>query len=235
VNGDRVSMDSWRAAIIARWLAAGYSIGNHTLTHADLDRSDIVAYVKDIERNEEVLSAYSAGPGPKLFRYPYLHEGDTVGKRRAVRAALHSRGYEIVPVTINFSDWIWNDAYVRCLARGDSHAVDIVKRALLENAEAALGWSEQTARTIVGRPIKHVVLLHVGAINAVALDDVLSLYERRGARFIPVAEAMADPIYGIDPGMTEHGNFLLQLLHPTGRLAERLPSDPRARAEAMCR
>jgi len=235
VNGDRLSVDGWRAAIIARWLAAGYPIGNHTLNHADLHRSDTATYVKDIERNEEVLSPYSGGPGPMLFRYPYLHEGDTVAKRRSVRRALHSRGYEIVPVTMNFSDWIWNEAYVRCLGRGDSHAVDLVKRRLLQNAEAALDWSEQTARTIMGRPIKHVVLLHVGAINAAVLDDLLTLYERRGAHFIPVAEAMTDPIYGIDPGMTGRSNFLLQLLHATGRQVERLPSDPWTQTEAMCR
>jgi len=79
------------------------------------------------------------------------------------------------------------------------------------------------------------VLLHFGAINAVILDDLLGMYERRGVRFIPVAQAMTDPIYGIDPGMTGHGNFLLQLLHATGRRAETLPSHPLAEVEATCR
>ena len=235
VNGDRLRVESWRAAIIARWLAAGYSIGNHTLSHVDLHRVDPAAYVKDVELNDEALSRYSDGTGLRLFRYPYLHEGDTPAKRRAVRAALQSRGYEITPVTINFSDWIWNEAYVRCLTRRDSDAVDAVKRRLLQAADAALDWSEQSARTLMGRSIKHVVLLHLGAINAVILDDLLGMYERRGVRFIPVAQAMADPIYGIDPGMTAHGNFLLQLLHATGRRAEPLPSQPLAEIQATCR
>jgi cellulose synthase/poly-beta-1,6-N-acetylglucosamine synthase-like glycosyltransferase/peptidoglycan/xylan/chitin deacetylase (PgdA/CDA1 family) len=235
VNGDQLSVESWRAAIIGRWLAAGYSIGNHTLSHVDLDRSDVATYLKDVELNEEVLSHYLGATAPKLFRYPYLHEGDTPAKRRAVRAGLHSRGYKITPATINFSDWIWNEAYVRCLTRGDSDALDVVKRKLLQDADAALDWSELTARGLIGRPIRHIVLLHLGAINAVALDDLLALYERRGARFIPVVQAMTDPIYGIDPGMTGRSNFLLQLLHATGRRADRLRSDQLAEIEATCR
>lgn|GEM_PF-264267 len=235
VNGDRLTVESWRAAIIARWLAAGYSIGNHTLSHVDLHRSDTTTYLEDVDRNEEVLAGYSGGIGPKLFRYPYLHEGDTMAKRRAVRTALHTRGYEIAPATINFSDWLWNEVYVRCLSRGHSQAAELVKRRLLQNAAAALDWAEQSAQTVIGRPIKHVVLLHVGAVNAVVLDDLLGLYERRGVHFIPVARAMTDTIYGIDPGMTGQSNFLLQLLHATGRRAERLPSDPRTETEATCR
>jgi cellulose synthase (UDP-forming) len=232
VNGGQLSVTPEHSAILAKWLAAGYSLGNHTLSHADLDRTEMPAYLSDVDRNEEALTQYAAGSAPRLFRYPYLHEGNIAEKRAAVRAALHARGYQVAPVTVNFSDWAWNAAYVRCLTRGASDAVDAVKRGVLRDADAALGWSEESAQALIGRPIKQILLLHLAAIDAVILDDVLTLYKRRGARFIPVADAMTDPIYGIDPGITPHGNFLLQLLHATGRRAEQ--RRPLAAIEGMC-
>src|SRR5262249_38186456 len=67
--------------------------------------------------------------------------------------------------------------------------------------------------------------LHVSALVALTLDDVLSAYEEKGVRFIPVREALEDPVYGIDPKVTWRGqeNFLMQLLRATGRLHPRPP------------
>jgi cellulose synthase (UDP-forming) len=220
VNGGQLSAVPEYSSIVARWIAAGYPIGNHTLSHADLNRTDIPTYLTDVERNETALAPYAAASAPTLFRYPYLHEGDTAEKRRAVRAALQRRGYQVAPVTVHFSDWAWNEAYVRCLSRGDVDAAEAVKRRLLRDADAALDWSERSARALIGRPVKQIMLLHLAAIHGVVLDDVLDLYARRGTRFIAVADAMADPIYGIDPGVIGYGNFLLQLAHATGRHAE---------------
>jgi len=229
VNGGGLSGRPDHAAVLNRWLAAGYPLGNHTLSHIDLHRSDVQSYLADVERNEEALALYAPPSAPKLFRYPYLHEGDTLQTRRAVRTALHARGYDIAPVTVDFFDWVWNDAYARCVGTGDSAAVAVLRQRFLRNAKAGLDWSEQSARTLIGRSIKHVLLLHLGAFDALILDDLLTMYERRGARFISVAEALTDPIYGIDPGMTGRASFLLQLLHATGRRqAQRAPPVGRA-------
>jgi len=153
----------------------------------------------------------------RMFRYPYLHEGATLEQRHAVRRALRERGYEIIPVTVDFNDWAWNDAYARCTGRPD--AVDGLARGFREAALRALRWSEETAQTIVGRPIRQVLLLHVGAFDALVLDDLLSDFEAHGVRFIPVRDALEDPVYGIDPDVTGHGqeSFLLQLRRATGR------------------
>jgi hypothetical protein len=67
------------------------------------------------------------------------------------------------------------------------------------------------------------------------LDDLLTMYERRGVRFVSVAEALTDPIYGIDPGMAGGANFLRQLLHATGRRPPQRPPHPSPAAETMCR
>jgi cellulose synthase (UDP-forming) len=232
-NGGSLETRPEHVAVVARWVAAGYQLGNHTLGHVDLHRSDVRSYLADVDNNQELLARY-APQSPALFRYPYLHEGDTPETRRAVRAALHARGFDIAPVTIDFFDWAWNDAYARCVDVGDSRTVPALQQTFLRNADAALEWSERSARALIGRSIKHVLLLHLGAFDALMLDDLLTRYERRGARFISVAEALRDPIYGIDPGGTASGNFLFQLLHATGRPIGR-PPHPLPEIDAACR
>jgi cellulose synthase (UDP-forming) len=235
VNGDQLSVSPDHTAVLGRWVAAGYPLGNHTFSHVDLHRSDVPSYLTDVARNEEALAPYAPPDAPRLFRYPYLHEGNVVDTRRAVRAALHGRGYEITPVTIDVFDWAWNDAYVRCVATGQARAIGMLQQKFLRDADRALDWSERSARLLIGRSIKHVLLLHLGAFDALMLDDLLTMYERRGVRFVSVAEALTDPIYGIDPGMTGGTNFLLQLLRATGRRPAPRPPHPSPAAETMCR
>jgi cellulose synthase (UDP-forming) len=223
VNGGQIADTPELGIILEHWIAAGYRLGNHTFRHVDLDRSGPDGFLADVERNEPVIVRYGKTEPDRLFRYPYLHEGATLSEREAVRRALRERGYGIVPVTIDFDDWVWNDVYARCA--GEPGAVEALTRRFREAALRALHWSEQTAETLVQRPIKQILLLHVGAFDALALDDLLSAYEERGVRFIPVQEALEDPVYGIDPKVTGRGqeNFLTQLLHATGRPRPRPP------------
>jgi peptidoglycan-N-acetylglucosamine deacetylase len=193
------------------------------------------SYLPDVERNEEALAPYATGGAPRLFRYPYLHEDNTREGRRSVRAALHARGYVVAPVTINCSDWVWNEAYARCVNAGDSEGVAVLRQRALRDARLALDWSERSARLVIGRSMKHLLLLHLGAFSALILDDLLTMYERRGVRLILVTEALTDPIYSIDPGVTGQANFLLQLLHATGRRQAPGPPDPLSELDTMCR
>jgi len=238
VNGGQLLAAPEHAAILTRWVAAGYTLGNHTLSHSDLHRVDARQYLEDVDENERMLSRYGEAAAPKRFRYPYLHEGDTRDKRRTVRAALRARGYEVTPVTVDFFDWTWNEAYTRCMRANDAAAVEELKRSFIRRAVEALDWSERSSRILIGRPMKHVLLLHVGAFDVLMLDDLLAEYERQGVRFISVADAMTDAIYGVDADgpATGQGNILRQLLQATGRYQESaLGVQPPAEVEAACR
>src|SRR4029453_17075399 len=215
VNGGPVEDVPAYGVILQRWVAAGYRLGNHTFRHTDLDRSGHARFIVDIERNELVIARYSPAEPRRLFRYPYLREGATPSDRDAVRGVLRERGYLIVPVTVAFYDWEWNDTYVRCTtARG----ADALARAFVEAGLRALRWSEHTGRTLAQRPIRQILLLHANAIDALALDNLLSAYEAHGVRFIPVEDALDDPVFEIDPGPAGRaGNFLNRLALAPGR------------------
>jgi cellulose synthase (UDP-forming) len=223
VNGGQVADVPQHGVVLERWIAAGYRLGNHTFGHLDLDRTGPERFLADIERDEPVIVRYAGAEPDRMFRYPYLHEGATLSEREAVRRALRERQYQIVPVSVDFYDWSWNDMYARCA--GNPGAVDALTREFREAALRALDWSEETADTLVRRPIKQILLLHVSALVALTLDDLLSAYGARGVRFISVRDALEDPVYAIDPKVTWRGqeNFLTQLLRATGRPRPRPP------------
>jgi hypothetical protein len=49
------------------------------------------------------------------------------------------------------------------------------------------------------RPVKHILLLHIGAFDAEMLESLIQLYQKKGVKFISLTEAVTDEIYKIDP------------------------------------
>lgn len=84
-------------------------------------------------------------------------------------------------------------AYVRCLEQRDRQSQEAIRSTFLAEARSKLRWSDEEARAILGRPIPHILPLHLGAIDADAMDALLTDYERMGVRWISLDEALADP------------------------------------------
>jgi peptidoglycan/xylan/chitin deacetylase (PgdA/CDA1 family) len=192
--GDRAALEAW--------VAAGHPLGNHTAHHPSLGTVGIEAYLADVDAGEPLL-AELLGPGQervwKVFRYPYLWQGTDVPSRLALRKSLVERHYRIAEVTIDFEDWAYNRPYVRCLARGDLDGVAALEATFLDAAVSQLRWADDTMRRLVGRPVPQVLLLHAGAFDAHILDRLLTEYEKAGVRWIPLDEALQDPVYQREP------------------------------------
>ena len=239
VNGAAVDGHPEHEAILRAWDDARLPLGNHTFSHLDLRKVSAAEYLADVERNDLFLASGSAASARRYFRYTYLAEGDTVSKRNAVRAWLAGRGYAIVPVTIDVEDWAWNDAYAACASRGDTAAVERLKPAFLAAARAELAWSVELAARLFGGPIKHVLLLHIGAFTALVLDELLRSCRAAGVTLIGIETALQDPVYRIDPSVVSPRGytFLAQVARtrrvaPPARPARLLPTVPRSGAIA---
>jgi peptidoglycan/xylan/chitin deacetylase (PgdA/CDA1 family) len=227
-----------REALTA-WIDAGQPLGNHTYSHINPNKSSLAAYLADIDRNEAALTELS-GPGRegawKVFRYPYLREGTDAALRDSIRRHLATRGYRVAHVTIDFYDWGWTDPYVRCLTAGDEASLAWLRSSFLEAAEAALRWSADAAKQLVGRPIKHVLMLHASAFEAVMLDELLRLYEAADVRFVSLDEALSDPVYQVDTRVTQpRGDALLEQLTSRSPAHPPHPARPLAELEQRCR
>src|SRR5438093_11176054 len=64
------------------------------------------------------------GTSPSAPRPQRVEKGTARRSLTAVRRALRERGYGIVPVTIDFDDWVWNDVYARCAGEPGGGSVD---------------------------------------------------------------------------------------------------------------
>lgn len=206
--------------VLSMWVSQGQLLGNHTYDHINLDSHDATKFIQQIQKNDIYLSNLMKNKNYHYFRYPYLHEGNTQIKRDAVRHYLFTHQYQIAQVTVDFSDYLWNKPYARCLKKGDKRSIAWLKKSYIEQAVNALKAAQQLSELIVHRNIKNILLLHFGAFDAVMLDDLLTAYEKNGVKFITLSDALKDKIYKINPNIVSEDTdiFTTQLLH-----AEKLP------------
>jgi peptidoglycan/xylan/chitin deacetylase (PgdA/CDA1 family) len=185
--------------VLNAWLDAGHDLGNHTFSHRDLNSTPIAQYEEDIVRGEPQLRGVLAKRGKALryFRYPMLHTGSSPKTKSAIAGFLRDRHYVVAPVTFDNQDFVFANAYVRALSRNDTGLANRVAAAYVPYMESVVEFLEKRSEDVVGRPIAHVLLLHMSALNADALDSLLRMFERRGYRFVTTDEALRDPAYSL--------------------------------------
>lgn len=196
VNSAGMTDDADATAALRAWTEAGHPLGNHTSSHVRMAEVGVPAYLAEIDSNDAALTTWMPDPvSRRVFRYPYLLEGHEPAATAAVREHLAAGGYRIAEVTIDFYDWAFNAPYVRCLQLGGEEAIAALRSTFVQHAVRMLQWSDAAARQIWGRPVPHVLVLHVGVFDAEMIDDVLTAYERLGVEWIALEEALDDPIY----------------------------------------
>jgi peptidoglycan/xylan/chitin deacetylase (PgdA/CDA1 family) len=196
VNGIYAADDADAARALRSWSEAGFELGNHTYSHLSANQLEVAAFLADVARNEALLPGLAAG-ARRYFRFPYLERGGTPARRAELRRALHAQGYRIADVSIDFADWAFTGAYARCA--DDEAALATLREAYLEHALAALYWAHESALSLFGRAIPHVLLLHAIVPTARNLDALLEAYVQAGVELIPLREALADPAYAEQP------------------------------------
>jgi peptidoglycan/xylan/chitin deacetylase (PgdA/CDA1 family) len=225
------------AEALKLWVAGGERVGNHTYSHSDLNREAADSFIQDLRRDEPVLELLDRAGDWRWFRYPFLREGETLEKRRAVRAQLRERGYRIAQVTLDFGDYLWNDVYARCVSRGETHAIVRLKATYLATASEYLDVHRQTAKLVFGREISHVLVLHLGAFSSTILPDMLTLLKDKGFILVTLDEAERDPAYDADPDAASQngGTLLEQWVDARGLARPTMPARPDKEMDAMCR
>jgi peptidoglycan/xylan/chitin deacetylase (PgdA/CDA1 family) len=214
-NGYQLTFDPSSFDVFKEWRRSGNLLGNHTFSHVDLAHSTAEAYIADIAALDGLLAYVAPVPPPlKVFRYPFLSEGDTLEKRNKVREYLAGKGYLIAQVTVDYLDWAWAGAYVRCTANKDEAMVRWLREHVVEAARRHARHSQKVAKLVLGRDIRHILVLHISAFNALTLPNVLSALQADGVKFIDLQTAMNDPIYRINPNLPipDGRTFLEQLV-----------------------
>ena len=236
VNAKKLEGNADGAEALRLWVAAE-PVGNHTYSHMDLELNPPEAFQRDIEENEPALELLAVTDNWHWLRYPYLREGDTVEKRRAVRAYLKTRGYRIAQVSLDWEDYLWNGAYARCSAKNDAKSIAWLRSSYLDTAAEFLDLGREQAKLIYGHDINHVLLLHLGAFSSAILPEALDLLKKKGFKLVTLDEAQSDAAYEGDPdvGLHDAGTLLDQWMQVKQIKYPEHAEKPYKEIEAVCR
>ncbi|MDR0695762.1 MAG: polysaccharide deacetylase family protein [Holosporales bacterium] len=153
--------------MLREWVKNGHLIGNHTYSHQKLSKTDLLEYEMDIIRGEPLLKKVLAEYGQKLtyFRYPYLDYGS--GKEKAgVAKFLEARGYEVVGITIDSLDWLYN------------------ARIKNDDASAYLAHVRKQLMDHFGKNEREIIIFHINAINAENFETILKEAKALGYKLV---------------------------------------------------
>jgi len=236
INGVQTEREPGSDAALTLWREAGQPLGNHTWSHRNIADLTAEQFIAETARNEPMLQELMAGQDWRWLRYPFLSEGDTPEKRLAVRAWLAANHYKIASVTMTFGDWAFSDPYARCVAKGDQAAIARMETIYLDGAAAVADRAREMAKTLYGKDIPYVLLMHGGAFEARMATRLFRLYQDKGFGFTTLEKAERHPFYrtDLDPGLPPQPTTLEDALRAKGLPVPADPMDLKAVSE-MCR
>jgi hypothetical protein len=132
-----------------------------------------------------------------------------VVKRDRVREWLASHGYRSGAVTIDTSDWYYDQRYLAWKKKHSRDDPAPFRRAYLAHLSSRIAYYDGLSRQLYHRSVKHVMLLHTNAINAAFLPDILEMLRENGWTVVRPGEAYDDPVYKLRPDVLPAGESLL--------------------------
>jgi peptidoglycan/xylan/chitin deacetylase (PgdA/CDA1 family) len=227
-------------AFARAWGEAGHMVGNHTMSHPDLNsaKMTLTQYEQELLDCNRIIAGL---PGyRKWFRFPFLREGNTPEKRDGMRDFLKLQGYRNAYVSLDTSDWRLNDLLAATLKRDPQADVAPIREAYLAHLRQRALAYRALAQRLQGRDIAQVMLMHHNLINALWLGDAITQFRQMGWTIVTPEQAFADPIYLLQPERAAAGQSLLLSMARTLGLGkfdgwERLVDDGEFEIEALRR
>ncbi len=198
--------------LLRQWDKAGHLIANHSFSHKYLNSKNVTAdvFTADITRCDEIIRSYPRFQ--KLFRFPYLKEGETAAERDAVRAFLEQHGYRNGHVTIDASDWAIENRLSARLTKDPTADVASYRDFYLTHMWERSLYYDDLARKVLGRNVKHTILMHYNLLNALFLGDLLDMFKSKGWKLIDAQEAFKDPVFQAAPKIVPAGESVIWAL-----------------------
>ncbi len=196
-------------ALLKAWGAAGHRIGNHTLSHPDLNAAGttLAAYQQELLTCDGVISQV---PGYRpWFRFTFLREGNTPEKREGMRTFLKAKGWRNAYVTLDTSDWRLDERLEQVLTKDPKTDLAPIREAYVAHVKQRATAYRDLSRRLLGRDIPQVMLMHHNLLNALFLGDVMAMLRREGWTFVDPEKAFEDPVYQLQPERPAPGQSLL--------------------------
>ena len=221
VCGKRVDSVEGRH-LVREWDKAGHDIGNHSYSHLNFNGATSLAeFEADALKGEALTRDYTHFD--HLFRYPFFKEGDTAEKRDGMRTFLQKRGYRIGRATIDASDWAIDSRLENRAKAGSKAELTAYRDFFLQHIWERSEFYDSLAQRVLQRAVRHTVLLHHSALNALFLNDLITMFVAKGWKPVDAKWAYADPVYNLQPQILPAGESLIWgLAKQTGKFEKEL-------------
>lgn len=188
-----------RIKALSMWPEYGFELGNHTFSHASLNRVGLKAWEEEIVRGETVTSMLLAQHNMKMryFRHPYLDAGRDLETRRQAEAFLAERGYSVAPITMDAWDWMYAGVYEDARRRGDTALEQKLVDSYHDYTNQVFDYYEKFSKDLIGYEPKQILLLHGNWLEADHITELLDLLRKRGYKFITLQDALSDSAYSL--------------------------------------
>lgn len=176
---------------LQKYVEAGHIIANHTATHPNFNEASLSEYEDNFKKAHNELKGFDTFK--RLFRFPYLREGNTKEKRDGMRSILDQMNYQNSYITLNNYDWYIESLFQRSFNSSNfdfARMREFYVNVLIESIE----YYDKMAITHLGRSPKHVLLLHEMDISALFIGDLIRALRKRGWKIISLEDAFTDEI-----------------------------------------
>lgn len=211
--------------LLKSWSEGGHLIANHTFTHPNFnsEKLSVEDFERELLKTDKVISGYDTYA--KLFRFPYLKEGNTEEKISGFRSTLNKHGYKNGYVTIDASDWYIDGELVNFLQEEEANKSKIEKyrKFYLQHILERADYYESLSYRLTGRNIPHTLLLHHNLTSALFLDDLINKFKDEGWEVVDADVAFQDKIFESIPKTNPAGESLIwSLAKESGKYEDEL-------------
>jgi len=212
--------------LLRSWNDKGHKLANHTFSHPNYS-SKVVTFERfqsEFLRTDSMIKSYTNYV--RLFRFPYLQEGETKEKVSLFRDLMKKHNYRNGYVTIDASDW-YIDSRLRTRLKDNSN-FDLIpfKQFYLDHLFSRAVYYEELAFKLTGRHIKHTLLLHHSLAAALFLPDLAKMFRDKGWKIVSAEEAYKDEISRVNPSNIPAGQSLIwALAKDSGKFNLRYPAE----------
>lgn len=214
--------------ILKSWNDRGHLIGNHSFAHKNYShpKATFQWFKDDFLKNDSIIRSYSNYV--KLYRFPYLKQGETKEKVDSVQQLFSQLNYKIGHVTVDASDWYINGRLVKYIQSGETEKLEKFKSYYIKHLYNRAFYYDSLASILCSKKINHTILLHHNLAAALFLDDLIKYFKAQGWQVIDADEALKDEFYSKESTLLPSGESLVWSIareYPNLRKSLRFPAE----------
>lgn len=208
VCGMRVN-DSNGITLLKKWDQKKHLICNHSYSHLYFNSKSRSSeqFISDFMKGDSIIKPYKNYT--KLFRFPYLKEGNTAVKRDSMRIAMNNFNYKNGYVSIDASDWYIDAEIIKAVKKDSNTDLTPYKLYYINHILDRANYYDSLAQLLFKREIHHTLLIHHSLLNALFLDDLLMALEAHGWKLIDAKTAYKDAVFNEQPKIEPCGESIV--------------------------